>query len=42
MSSDGVYAEILSGVTEKDNIKVWNKTEPLKRNTDAGEDAIID
>ena len=40
--SDGVYAEILSGVTEKDNIKVWNKTEPLKRNTDAGEDAIID
>ncbi|MBL6592117.1 MAG: efflux RND transporter periplasmic adaptor subunit [Flavobacteriaceae bacterium] len=40
--SDGVYAEILSGVTEKDNIKVWNKTEPLKRNTDAGEDAVID
>ena len=40
--SDCVYAEILSGVTEKDNIKVWNKTEPLKRNTDAGEDAIID
>ena len=40
--SDGVYAEILSGLTEKDNIKVWNKTEPLKRNTDAGEDAVID
>ena len=40
--SDGVYAEILSGVTEKDNIKVWNKTEPLKRNTDAGADAVID
>ena len=40
--SDGVYAEILSGVTEKDNIKVWNKTEPLKRNTDAGSDAVID
>ena len=40
--SDGVYAEILSGVTQKDNIKVWNKTEPLKRNTDAGEDAVID
>ena len=37
--SDGVYAEILSGVTEKDNIKVWNKTEPLKRNTDGGEGA---
>ena len=40
--SDGVYAEILSGVTEKDNIKVWNKTEPLKRNTDDGENARLD
>ena len=40
--SDGVYAEIISGVTKKDNIKVWNKTEPLKRNTDAGEDSVID
>ena len=40
--SDGVYAEILSGVTEKDNIKVWNKTEPLKRNADDGESARID
>ena len=40
--SDGVYAEILSGVTEKDNIKVWNKTEPLKRNTDDGESARLD
>lgn len=40
--SDGVYAEILSGVTEKDNIKVWNKTEPLKRNTDGGEGARLD
>ena len=40
--SDGVYAEILSGVTEKDNIKVWNKTEPLKRNTDDGEGARLD
>ena len=29
--SDGVYAEVLGGVTENDNIKVWNKTEPLKR-----------
>ena len=29
--SDGVYAEVLGGVTEKDNIKIWNKTEPLKR-----------
>ena len=40
--SDGVYAEILSGVTEKDNIKVWNKTEPLKRNTDGDEGARLD
>ena len=29
--SDGVYAEVIGGVTEKDNIKIWNKTEPLKR-----------
>ena len=29
--SDGVYAEVLGGVSESDNIKVWNKTEPLKR-----------
>ena len=40
--SDGVYAEILSGVTENDNIKVWNKTEPLKRNTDGYEGARLD
>ena len=29
--SDGVYAEVLGGISEGDNIKVWNKTEPLKR-----------
>ena len=29
--SDGVFAEVLSGVTIKDKIKVWNKTEPIKR-----------
>ena len=29
--SDGVYAEVLSGISESDNIKIWNKTEPLKR-----------
>ena len=40
--SDGVYAEILSGVNENDNIKVWNKTEPLKRNTDGDEGARLD
>ena len=29
--SDGVYAEILSGVTKEDKIKIWNKTEAEKR-----------
>ena len=29
--SDGVYAEVLGGVSESDNIKILNKTEPLKR-----------
>ena len=29
--SDGVYAEVLGGVSESDDIKIWNKTEPLKR-----------
>jgi HlyD family secretion protein len=31
--SDGIKAEILSGITAEDKIKVWNKTEPIKRNT---------
>ena len=29
--SDGVYAEVLGGISESDNIKIWNKTEPQKR-----------
>ena len=29
--SDGVYAELISGVTKEDKIKIWNKTEPIKR-----------
>ena len=29
--SDGVYAEVLGGISESDNIKIWNKTEPIKR-----------
>lgn len=29
--SDGVFAEVLSGVSINDKIKVWNKTEPIKR-----------
>ncbi|MFM1877823.1 MAG: hypothetical protein RLZZ241_689 [Bacteroidota bacterium] len=28
--SDGIYIEVLSGVSEKDEIKVWNKTEPIE------------
>lgn len=29
--SDGIQVEILSGLTKDDKIKVWNKTEPLKK-----------
>ena len=29
--SDGVNVEIMTGITEDDKIKVWNKTEPLKK-----------
>ena len=29
--SDGVNAELISGVSKTDKIKVWNKTEPDKR-----------
>ena len=29
--SDGVYAEVISGGTKEDKIKIWNKTEPEKR-----------
>ena len=29
--SNGIEVEILSGLTEKDKIKVWNKTEPIKK-----------
>ncbi len=32
--SDGINVEILSGIDENDKIKVWNKTEPEKRDTD--------
>lgn len=28
--SDGVNVEILSGITEEDEVKQWNKTEPIK------------
>lgn len=29
--SDGVNVEIVSGLTESDEVKQWNKTEPIKR-----------
>jgi HlyD family secretion protein len=32
--SDGVNVEIISGLTENDNVKVWNKTEPIKKGTE--------
>ena len=34
--SDGIYAEVISGLSIEDKIKVWNQTEPLKRG-DVGE-----
>lgn len=35
--SDGVNVEIVSGLTKDDKVKVWNKTEPIKKGTE-GED----
>ncbi len=32
--SDGVNVEIVSGLTEEDEVKIWNKTEPIKKGTD--------
>ena len=37
--SDGVNVEIVSGLTEDDEVKIWNKTEPIKKgDEDAEED----
>ncbi len=36
--SDGVNVEVVSGITEEDKVKVWNKTEPLKRDTEENEE----
>lgn len=33
--SDGMNVEILSGLSENDKIKVWNKTEPIKKDAKA-------
>lgn len=32
--SDGINVEIVSGLTETDKVKVWNKTEPVKKESD--------
>ena len=40
--SDGVNAELVSGVSKTDKIKVWNRTEPDKRGEVEGEDAGYD
>ena len=37
--SDGVNAELISGVSKTDKIKVWNRTEPDKRGEDEGLEA---
>ncbi len=37
--SDGVNVEILSGLTEKDDVKVWNKTEPIKKGEEGEDEA---
>ena len=36
--SDGVNVEVLSGLTEDDKIKVWNKTEPINKGDEEDED----
>ncbi|SDE13380.1 HlyD family secretion protein [Pricia antarctica] len=36
--SDGVNVEIVSGLTESDKVKVWNKTEPIKKGDDEEEE----
>jgi len=36
--SDGVNVEIISGLTEEDEVKIWNKTEPIKKGTEDEEE----
>ncbi len=36
--SDGVNVEIVSGLSEEDQVKEWNKTEPIKKGEDEEED----
>lgn len=35
--SDGVNVEIVSGLTKDDKVKVWNKTEPIKKGSEEEE-----
>ncbi|MEP0131544.1 MAG: efflux RND transporter periplasmic adaptor subunit [Eudoraea sp.] len=36
--SDGVNVEIISGITEEDEVKIWNKTEPIKKGEEEDEE----
>lgn len=36
--SDGVNVEVVSGLTMEDEVKVWNKTEPIKKGEDEEEE----
>ena len=36
--SDGVNVELISGIAMDDQIKVWNKTEPVKKGDDKSEE----
>ena len=40
--SDGVNVEIISGLTEEDQIKVWNKTEPIKKGEEEEEESATE
>lgn len=37
--SDGINVEIVSGLSEEDEVKVWKKTEPIKKGDEEEEDA---
>ena len=36
--SDGVNVEIISGISEEDEVKIWNKTEPIKKGEEEEEE----
>ena len=36
--SDGINVEIVSGLTEEDEVKIWKKTEPIKTGEDEEEE----